>query len=922
MSGRRAALRIARRDGLRSPGRSLLIALMIAIPVSGAAFIDVVLRTVDVRGPERIPLELGSAADARVLPQPQGEAILQAPDGTFGYQPSGAAGSVPMTTEPVPATDPLPLLPRGSRAITDQVAEVQVRTTDGLARSRFRELDVADPIAAGLFTTESGRAPQAEDEVAVTGSLLEVLGLAVGDRLEVTNPARGFAIVGTVRPASDADGTEVAVGLPGALLDAPGQDDLSASQPVSYLVDTPAPVTWQQVLAFNDRGVAVFSRAVVEDPPPDAEVPLLADPSFAGGGGLDAATLVAGVLVVGLAVFEVALLAGSAFAVGARRQSRSLGLLAATGGTRGQVRSVVMFQGLVLGVVGGLTGVLLGTGVGSLAVYVLSTRFDVYLPSPDLRPLELLALTAVGVLTGLLAAVLPARGAARQDVVAALSGRRGVIRTRRRLPVVGLVLAGVGAGAAVGGGALALAQGGTDGGDTRALALAAALILGGAVLSQVGLIVSTPAIIGGAARLGRFLPLPPRLALRDAARHRNRSTPAVAAVLGAVAGSVALTVFVAALSDKDEREYRPSLGYGQALLPAASGPGAPPRAAGSLLAAVAAVAPPDSHFDVTSFPADCVDLCTYVSVVATPENRCPLDAVSAAGTVLAPPELDQLAGDPRCSNDESVFLSSPFPGPVVGDYDAFVQLLGIESGTARKILDRGGVVVFDRDQVTTQGSATLETSAFDQTTGATQVRSVEVPAAYVQLQGRGYVSAFVSPAAAAATGVPTAVEATVVQYDVPPDDDTEEAITAALARQGEVGQFQVERGYRDEYGIGLLALLFASAAVTLGAAGVATGLAQADARGDLATLAAVGAPPGVRRVLTAFQALVVAGLGALLGTASGLVPMLGYLYADPDMRFVAPWVNLLVITIAVPLTAALCAGLLTPSRLPLARRLA
>jgi len=67
---------------------------------------------------------------------------------------------------------------------------------------------------------------------------------------------------------------------------------------------------------------------------------------------------------------------------------------------------------------------------------------------------------------------------------------------------------------------------------------------------------------------------------------------------------------------------------------------------------------------------------------------------------------------------------------------------------------------------------------------------------------------------------------------------------------------------------------------------------------------------------------VVAGLGALLGTASGLVPMLGYLYADPAMRFVAPWRNLLVIALVVPAVAALCAGLLTRSRLPLVRRVA
>jgi hypothetical protein len=56
--------------------------------VAGAAFIDVVLRTADVRGAEKVPLELGRTADARVVPQPAGNLVLQRPDATYGEQPS------------------------------------------------------------------------------------------------------------------------------------------------------------------------------------------------------------------------------------------------------------------------------------------------------------------------------------------------------------------------------------------------------------------------------------------------------------------------------------------------------------------------------------------------------------------------------------------------------------------------------------------------------------------------------------------------------------------------------------------------------------------------------------------------------------------------------------------------------------------
>jgi len=114
-------------------------------------------------------------------------------------------------------------------------------------------------------------------------------------------------------------------------------------------------------------------------------------------------------------------------------------------------------------------------------------------------------------------------------------------------------------------------------------------------------------------------------------------------------------------------------------------------------------------------------------------------------------------------------------------------------------------------------------------------------------------------------------------------------VRAELAKLGTADtNFTVERGYRDRYGIRLLALLLASATITLGEAGIATGLAQADARADHATLAAVGSPPRVRRSLAAWQAVVVAGLGALLGMASGFVPMTAYLYAEPAFHLVMP----------------------------------
>ena len=65
-------------------------------------------------------------------------------------------------------------------------------------------------------------------------------------------------------------------------------------------------------------------------------------------------------------------------------------------------------------------------------------------------------------------------------------------------------------------------------------------------------------------------------------------------------------------------------------------------------------------------------------------------------------------------------------------------------------------------------------------------------------------------------------------------------------------------------------LLGASLVVTVGASAIATALAGAESHADLATLAAVGASPGVRRRLSMAQAATVALIGAVLGVLAGV----------------------------------------------------
>ena len=68
------------------------------------------------------------------------------------------------------------------------------------------------------------------------------------------------------------------------------------------------------------------------------------------------------------------------------------------------------------------------------------------------------------------------------------------------------------------------------------------------------------------ARLGRRFPLPLRYAVRDAARHRTRTVPAVAAVAATVAGVVALAIGNTSDQAQAEADYRPMLPNGQGFV--------------------------------------------------------------------------------------------------------------------------------------------------------------------------------------------------------------------------------------------------------------------------------------------------------------------------------------------------------------------
>ncbi|WP_035845556.1 FtsX-like permease family protein [Kitasatospora azatica] len=919
----RVALRIARRDALRAKGRSALVLAMIALPVLGVAGADVVYRSSTLTPAQKATRQLGTA-DLLLQFDAPGLRLIQAPfasDGTNVDEPRSNQALTPeqqRSKNTDPATLAAQLLPAGS-ALTPVSSSNRALATskDGLLRTDLVEADLTDPIWRGRLNLVAGRAPATDHEIAATRSFLDSAGLKLGAGTVLRGLGdQPFVITGVAEHPDELNATEL-IGRPGTLThDQAGRD--KPADDTGWLVRLPAgaQVDWAAVQQLNRYGFVATSRSVVLHPPARSQVPYFVqqdrEPSAKY---LENSAVVALVTVVGMALLEVVLLAGPAFAVGARRSRRQLGLLAAGGGDRAQVRAVVLSGGLVLGLAGALLGVLLAVLLVALARPWLEPMAGQRFGSLTLAPLDLLGVAAIGLVTGLLAAVVPAFQAARQDVVAALTGRGSVKPPSKRLTLLGLLML-------AGGAALALF------GATSGLGSRSSAVLGGSMIAELGMVACTPMVVGLFGKLGRWLPLGPRLALRDSVRHRGRTAPAVAAVMAAVAGSVAVGVYGAS-ADKESREHYTAMApLGAVTL---IGSDSSSNGAASLDSERAAVerAMPElgRRADILEvrFGGDCVgpskSSCGSVRIVAPPAKRCPTEDHPSG-----PVDFQQLRQDPRCV---SWLAGSRFGGIVSGDADVLHNLFVVRDSAVDQAAAAGKVVVFDPSLIE-GGKTVLRTTAdYDPASPERADRDVTVDAV-LATPGYRTGAAYITPQTAAHLGLTTRDNGSAWLPAAAPSSGAEQQ---ALAEIGKVGgaswSLQVERGFQPHntlLGLGLTAF---AALVALGAAGIATGLASADSQQDLTTLAAVGAAPRIRRSLSGFQCGVIAAMGAVLGTVCGLVPAVALREAAgasvppgeaTHVVLAFPWLNIGLTLVALPLLAVLLATLLTRSRITLLRR--
>ncbi|KAB1923599.1 FtsX-like permease family protein [Micromonospora noduli] len=884
----RAALRIARRESRRSRRRTALVLAMIAMPVAALAFLAASYDMAELTPQERIERRLG-VADAQL------QWIANGPVG----QDEWGEGWYTRDGEPpakVSAAQLTALLGPGSR-VTEvrQHVPLNLRGPHRDEVVNGRVLDLSDPLARGLVRFRAGRAPQQPGEVAVSPVALRRLDLRLGHAVAAADGSRAYTVVGVVEFPDDL-GPVVALHPGAAPSTGPELDGV-------WLADLPGTIDAALVSRLNDRGVVVTARHLGSATGTDRT--WLG--SIMGDNPNDLGTVV---LIAGLGLLEVVLLVGPAFAVGVRRRRRDLALVAVAGGDAAQLRRVVLADGVVLGVLGAAVGLLVGVGAAFagrplMEQYVFSARFGGYRCWPS----ALVLLGGVAVLAGVLAALAPAWTAARQDVSAGLAGRRTPAKSPGRWLALGLALVVGGAGLAAFG----------------ATKTSPAVVLTGLILGELGLVCCTPTLLGVLARLGRVLPLAPRIALRDASRNRAAAAPAICAVMAAVASSVALGGYLASDDARDARAYRPALPTGHVMVNPVGSAGQPTLAqitdAARNHLGVGAVAP----VQTPTCGAGRTGYCDIAPVLPL-TRACPWQP----GVQLPAAQRQQARADPRCQIREADYFGG-YVEPGVDDGTALPLLTGVDPATtaaATAVLRAGGVVVTD-PRYLHDGLVTVRVGEVE--AGPDRPITVHDLPGYALTRATGQSRLLLSAAAARQLDLSWSQTGWVIGTTTPPDEEQQARFAAVLRPFGTLA-LSVESGGAPRDVSPLLLLLAAAAGlITVGAAGIATALAAAEGRAELTTLAAVGAAPAVRRLLAICQAGVIAGLGSVLGIVAGLgtaaivLVSVNRQYAsdwpvsDP-YPFLVPWPALGVLVL-VPVVAMLGAGLFTRARLPIERRL-
>jgi putative ABC transport system permease protein len=606
----------------------------------------------------------------------------------------------------------------------------------------------------------------------------------------------------------------------------------------------------------------------------------------------DTTRIGAGVLGAML-VLEVVLMAGPAFAVGARRRRHDLAIVSAGGGTRSQLVAIVVADGVVLGGLAAVLGAALGIAGGAAWLAGLRQWSDRVPGSVTIRGWEVAAIALLALVSGLLAALLPALSASRVDTAQVLRGRQARSRLSWWPSLFGV--AALGAALWLG---LTNVDEASNGGFPVPLIVAAAL-------AEIGFVLLTPAILVLVGRGARYLPIWPRLAVRDASRNRSSAAPAVAAIIAVVAAASATLVYGSSVAAHDRVSWLPSMPTGDAAAYLNVQPS--PHVNGmKLLSQVRAQLPGAAVVEVDGQT-------TRSRTVVLVGPGCPAPQLQfQAGNAGASYFLG--SGSPSCDQQQNAEAGGSY---LVDDGVATDVMLGGAVGEEAESALRAGIAVVFEPSLLADGRVHMVLRPG-------KPASATIPAiAVASLIPMPVASIIFPPSVAKSLRLRAGPSEMYLEDASAQPAQRLAAADEVLEAQG-ISGFSIQPPYHNTIGGDLVAVAGADLVLVVAATVAATALVTIDAADDLAILGAVGAPLRGRRRLAMSRAGVICAIGSLTGVIAGsfvgieLVRRLRHL----NTQFTAdnqigsdtfayplhlPWVHLAVLVAAAPLLAAAAA---------------
>ena len=443
-------------------------------------------------------------------------------------------------------------------------------------------------------------------------------------------------------------------------------------------------------------------------------------------------------------------------------------------------------------------------------------------------------------------------------------------------------------------------------------------IAGGAIVLVLGALFTVPALLALAGAVASRLPVAPRMATRDAARHRSRSTPTVAAILAGVAALTAFSIGLASDTEQRLREYVPQATMGQGFVQ---------------------VGEPDARIAVEqALRADAPGLvATPLAMVSAPENTAASTHLSVVAAV--PPGCTAKEATGTGIQDEAgstVVERCMKVGSLAYNQGQILVLPAAELGARlgltpaqQRVMADGGLATAHPGLATNGTVEVVSGPAEHRPADRWPVRSSRAcrPGGCPSWSCRtsaitdgrlGFgAGAAVTAETAKRLGWPTVDQGWLLRDpDGTISTETQERLDETIADEG---WLYVERGFQRDDIVVMRVMFGLAAALLLAVTLISTALSLAEQQADMGTFAAVGATRRTRRALAGSQAVVVGLIGAVLGVVVGLFPGVAVTYpltatswdqisgaeVRSDPILVIPWLPLLAVVLGVPLLAGL-----------------